>query len=188
MKRISKRQLSNIGFILLLGLFFLTPLGFHVKVLVNRIVSFSPPILSAEEQLEVTDFNWHLRSLNGDSFDFKTAKEKVVFVNFWATWCPPCVAEMPDLQELYSDYSEEVVFLFVAHDEQENVSDFLEKKDYKLPVYFESSPTPEIISPEYLPTTYIIDKQGKLKVVKTGAANWNSEKIRTLLDELLGKN
>ena len=127
--RVKKDQLINVGLILLVGVFFLTPLGFHMRVFVSSVISFSPSVLSSEEQLQVTDFEWRLSSANGVPFDFETTRKKVVLINFWATWCPPCVAEMPDLQALYDDYKADVVFLFVAHDEREKVNDFLKRKD-----------------------------------------------------------
>ena len=108
-------------------------------------------------------------------------------VNLWATWCPPCVAELPGFATLYADYKDKVEFAFVANDDQEKVLTFLEKKGYDLPVYFQVSATPKALESGSIPVTYIIDKKGDLVVDKTGAANWNSDKVRNLLDQLLAQ-
>ncbi|MGB5360301.1 MAG: TlpA disulfide reductase family protein, partial [Eudoraea sp.] len=112
-------------------------------------------------------------------------KGDVIFINFWATWCPPCVAEMPDLQLLYDAYGEKVTFLFIARDKKEKVSSFMMKKKYNLPVYFESGFTPKTLYSAALPTTFVIDKKGNIVVAETGSAAWNSQSVRSLLDGLL---
>lgn len=185
--KISKEQLTNAGFVIVLALILFTPLGFHARVFVSKIVAFSPSVLDADEQVVLPNYNWKLTSLADQSYNFETAKGKVILINFWATWCPPCVAEMPVLQELYDDYGEKVEFVFVAHDEQEKVSSFLAKKGYNFPVYFENTKTPNLLSSTSIPTTYIIDTTGKIVVEKTGAANWNSATTRELLDTLIAK-
>ena len=104
-------------------------------------------------------------------------------MNFWATWCPPCVAEMPSFQNLYSDYGDRVVFLFVANDDPDRVIRFMENKELSLPVYFQVSEVPGEMSSNSLPTTYIIDPRGVIIASKVGAADWNSSKVRALLDQ-----
>ena len=52
----------------------------------------------------LSNYNWTLRDISETDFDFNTAKGKVVVINFWATWCPPCIAEMPSLDLLYQNY------------------------------------------------------------------------------------
>lgn len=187
MMKLKKENLSNFAFIILLAVLIFTPVGFHARVFVTRIFSFSPSVLDKEEQLVLSDYNWNLSGLDEVVFDFKNVERKVVLVNFWATWCPPCVAEMPSLQKLYNDYGEKVEFVLIANDEKEKVKRFLSKKEYDFPVYFEKNSSPEVISPEYIPTTFIIDKAGNVVVEKTGAANWNSTTTRELLDSLIGK-
>ncbi len=186
--KLTKNQLTNAALIVFFALFLFTPVGFHLRVYVSRLFSFSPSVLAVDKRLVLTDYTWQLIDLEGGPFDFKEVKGKVVLVNFWATWCPPCVAEMPSLQELFDDYGDKVAFVIVAQDEKGKVSDFLNKKGYTFPVYFENSPSPDLLLPEYIPTTYIIGKRGELVVEKTGVANWNSKSTRELLDQLLGED
>jgi len=92
---------------------------------------------------------------------------------------------MPGMQDLYNQYGDRVTFLFVAHDEPERVRDFIEKNGYTFPVYFEMNSAPEELGSNSLPTTYVIDSKGRIAVEKVGAADWNSKKVRNLLDDLL---
>jgi hypothetical protein len=94
---------------------------------------------------------------------------------------------MPDLQNLYQDYNKEVVFLFIARDKKRAVNDFMEKNKYNFPVYYEMGPAPRQLSSNSLPTTYILDREGTLIVSKTGAASWNSQVTRELLNGLIGQ-
>lgn len=183
--RIKRETLSNFAFILVLALLLFSPVGFHVRVIVSRIFSFSPSQLDEEEQLLLSNYTWELSGSNNESFKFENLEGKVVLVNFWATWCPPCVAEMPSLQNLYTDYGEQVKFVMVAHDEREKVKMFLKEKGYSFPIYFEKGNTPNVLETESIPTTFIIDKKGKIVIKKIGAANWNSTGTRDLLKSLL---
>ena len=182
---IRKKQWINAAFIIGILLILFTPVGFHAKVLIARLFSTNASEMQTRLQKTIESYEWQLVDANGTDFDFTTAMGKVVLLNFWATWCPPCVAEMPSLQALYNAYGSEVVFLFVTNDDPKKVAEFVRKKDYSLPVYFAKTDPPSLLSSKYLPTTYIIDRGGKLKVVQTGASDWNSEQTRKLLDELL---
>lgn len=183
--KLSKEQIFNSIVILFLLLFLFTPVGFFLKVQLNKLISFSPSTLPEKEQLPLQSYQWNLNATDGAEFALTEAKGKVVFINFWATWCPPCVAEMPDLQELYNQYKDDVVFLFVANDEREKVQNFMQKKGYRLPVYYENSAPPKDLEHPSIPTTYVIDKEGKIVLKKVGAASWNSEAMFETLDALL---
>lgn len=126
-----------------------------------------------------------LNDLEDKTRDIKEWDGQVVMINFWATWCPPCVAEMPGLQDLYDRYQGKVSFLFVTSDKKQRVFDFMNSKDYSFPVYFEASRSPEPLISKSLPSTYIIDQNGKVVVEKVGAADWNSPKVHRLLESLL---
>jgi hypothetical protein len=67
------------------------------------------------------------------------------------------------------------------------VEDFLKRKKLDIPVYYSLSETPVTLKSKLLPTTYIIDREGKIVVAETGAADWNSSKTRALIDSLLAR-
>ncbi len=191
MKRITEHfkieKKNGINILLIIGIFILlfTPLGFQVKVFTNRLLSGSPAMIKKERQPTLDNYNWNLVDALGNTVNLESKRGNVLIINFWATWCPPCVAEMPGFQALYEDYGNRVDFLFVAEDEADKVDAFLRKKGYTFPVYYSKSKTPDILYSKSIPTTYVINKQGKIVVDEVGAADWNSAKTRALLDKLL---
>lgn len=184
-----KKNLSNILFIGFI-IFLFTPLGMPVRALLIKGVSMVttrilPMEIEKSSQVRLASFDWNLIDSNGEMVNFSSFENKVVVVNFWATWCPPCVAEMPSFQKLYEDFGDQVVFLFVANDKKSKVVAFIQKHDYSFPVFFQASTVPDELNSNSLPTTFIINKSGDIVVEKTGAADWNSGKARALLIKLL---
>ena len=117
-------------------------------------------------------------------------KGKVVFLNFWATWCPPCRGEMPDIEAIYKEYSnDEVVILGVAtpnlgqEGTQEEVETFLSKNKYTFPVVFDTkSEVIESYGIRAFPTTFIIDKEGYITKKVPGAMK--KETMKSLIDKV----
>ena len=185
--KLSRKQWLNIVLIIGIILILFTPVGFYARVFVSRLLSTSAAVLKTELQLPVENYDWQLVDTMGNSLNFEEVKGKVVLVNFWATWCPPCVAEMPSLQSLYNDYNDKVVFMFVAQDKAEKVSAFMKKKGYDLPVYYSRTEAPSLLTAKSIPTTYILNKESRIVVAKIGVADWNSDKIRKVLDGLVAE-
>ncbi|MCM5663903.1 TlpA family protein disulfide reductase [Galbibacter mesophilus] len=184
--KITKSQISNLIFLALIAVLLFTPIGTQIKVYINRVFAFSPTIEKEGDTKVLDTYQWKLWSLDGNAFNFEETKGKVVLVNFWATWCPPCIAEMPSLQKLYNNYKNEVVFIFISNEEKETIKKFLNKNDYSFPVYH-SSQSPEALEHISIPATYLIDANGNILIDEKGAADWYSEKVRQKLDELLSR-
>ena len=185
MKR-RKPSISNIIFVILLVLMFIPQTRKPIQVTFNKVLAqFSPSVNSEEDQVQIAYYNWDLYDEAGNVVRFGKFKDQVVLINFWATWCPPCIAEMGSLQELYDEYNGKVAFLFVTADDREAIAAFKEKKGYTFPVYYSRSKPPSEILSESLPTTYLIDKQGKIVIDKKGAANWSSDAVKETIDGLL---
>lgn len=184
---ITKSQRSNIIFFGIIALIFFTPLRGIVQEYVGKakMLLIPPSIEDKEDRTKVTDYNWNLKGVNTNDYDFENAKNKVVFLNYWATWCPPCRAEMPSIQKLYNDYNDKITFLFISNENASTVAEFLKQNNYTLPSYNQLTKSPNAFSVSSIPATYIINKKGEVVVHTIGSANWNSEKIRTLLDKLL---
>lgn len=180
-----RKHLVNAVLFLGIVLFVFTPFGFHVKVWVTKLLAGNPSVVTRDEQVSLTNFHWSLVDTNGSAFDLESKKGEVILINFWATWCPPCVAELPMFQQLVDDYGAEMSFFFVAEDTPDKVQAFMQKKEYRFPVFYANGKTPTELYSSSIPLTYIIDRQGKIVVKTTGAADWNSPKVRQLLDELL---
>jgi len=125
-----------------------------------------------------------LKSPSGRQSSLDAHLDKPVFINFWATWCPPCRAEMPAIQKLYNKYNESVNFLIVSNQDMTTQQDFLKKNDYNLPVYQLLSKPGGAFSYSVLPTTYMISNDQKIIFEKEGAHNWNSKKIHAIFDQM----
>ncbi len=182
-----KKHWSNILFFAFLALLIFPQTRMPIQVFVQRLISFSPSEKSEAERETIQDYNWKLQQLNGEDVNFSQSKGKVVIVNFWATWCPPCVAEMPSFQKLYDVYGDKVDFYFVTSEKTERVETFMKKNGYTLPVFLQTSEATKQLESSVLPTTYLISKSGVIIIDEEGAADWNSSKMRMLLDELLTK-
>jgi thiol-disulfide isomerase/thioredoxin len=183
--KLGRKQLFNGLLILGLAILLLTPIGFKVKVMLSRLLSSSVAMVKEELRLPLDTYEWKLTDTEGKRFDFATQKGEVVLVNFWATWCPPCVAEMPSMQKLYDAYGGKVTFMFVTTEDPQKVAAFLERKGYTVPVYYPQTEAPKTLDHKLLSTTYVVDREGKIVVAETGASDWNSDKVHTLLDGLL---
>ncbi|PWI30440.1 thiol-disulfide oxidoreductase [Flavobacteriaceae bacterium LYZ1037] len=146
---------------------------------------FGPSIVEESKRDKLTDYNWELLSDTNEIFDFNEAKGKVIVINFWATWCPPCIAEMPSLEALYESYNEDVVFLFVSNEEPKVIQKFINKNKYSFQFHTPKAANPKLFQVSSIPRTFIIDKSGYIVIDKTGAANWNSEGVREQLNNLI---
>lgn len=182
-----KKHWSNILFVAFLALLVIPQTRMPIQVFVQRLISFSPSEKSEEEREILQDYSWNLQQLNGEEINFSQSKGKVILVNFWATWCPPCVAEMPSFQKLSDAYGTKVDFYFVTSEKPEKVEKFMDKNNYTLPIYIQTSEAPKQLASSVLPTSYLISKSGEIIIDEEGAADWNSEKIKALLDKLLAQ-
>ena len=139
-----------------------------------------------ESSTESADYNFVLIDQEGNRKSFTDFKDKVVFVNFWATWCPPCIAEMPDINGLYQEAnSDDIEFVLISFDDNfQKAKDFVKKKEFDFPIYQLASPLPKVYESNAIPTTYVISPEGKIVVTKSGMAKYNTKKFRKFLEEL----
>ena len=181
-----KNRISNIVFFLIIGLLFFPKTRQPIQVFLNKgLALFSPSPIQDSKQVKIEDYKWNLKNIDGSIFNFEKAKGKVILVNFWATWCPPCIAEMPSMQLLYEDYKDKVEFVFISNDNSLIIDKFMIKNGYTFKVYNAITKKPNIFNAKTIPKTYLIDKYGNIVIDKTGAANWNSDTVRKTIDKLL---
>lgn len=185
LKQFLKKHWSNILFVIFIILLVIPQTRLPIAVQLNRLISFSPSEISEEKRDQLQTYDWTLRDNREQTVGFQEAKGRVVVLNFWATWCAPCIAEMPSFQKVVNDYGDRVAFYFVSSEDTQVVNSFLEKHHYTLPVYQPLTMTPAQLQDQRLPTTFVISRSGELVVKKTGAADWNARSFRNLLDELL---
>lgn len=115
-----------------------------------------------------------LTELNGDQIDLSAYEGKTVFINFWATWCKPCIQEMPTIESAEKALkAENVVFLIASNEEPDDIERFARKRPFSFH-YVRVQNLEELKIPA-LPTTYIFNKDGKLKFSETGSRDWSTQ-------------
>lgn len=126
--------------------------------------------------------DWVLRPVASDAepVSFAEASPVKAVVNLWATWCTPCVKEMPTLQALHDSTSDGVSVVLVSQERKRTVRQFLADKDYDVPVYV-ASDLPTVLEGRGIPRTFVVDGQGRVRYRHVGAANWNTDAVRRLL-------
>lgn len=135
------------------------------------------------------DYNFTIRDLNGNVVDVNEFKGKTIFLNIWATWCGPCRVEMPSIQSLYSQIDQDNIrFVMLSVDRQEDfekVKNFVSDKNYTFPVYTPSGTLPDQLQVRSIPTTFVINPEGKIVSHETGAANYDTPSFKDFLETLI---
>ena len=117
---------------------------------------------------------------DGNRLNTGDLKGKVIFINFWATWCPPCIAEMGSVNALYNALKTDDRFIFImadADNDPDKSKAFMSKHHYDLPVYQLAGPVPAGLFTGTLPTTLIIDADGLLVKKHEGVANYDTKEM-----------
>ena len=186
MKNFLRKRWSDILLGLFLVLMIIPQTRQPVQVFIQRLIAFSPSTIEKPNRENLQDYNLIIQNEKGQNFNLADHKGEVIILNFWATWCPPCIAEMPDFQKLYTDYGDKVQFYFVTQDKWELINKFEDKRKYQLP-YFQLIQPNNRLNYTQLPTTYVLDKEGGIVLEKTGVADWDSKSFRITLDELIAQ-
>ncbi|MBI5634316.1 MAG: TlpA family protein disulfide reductase [Nitrospirae bacterium] len=131
--------------------------------------------------------DWNLTGLDGAVVNLQElASRRPVFINFWATWCPSCVKEMPNIEKLHSMFKNQVVFVCVSNEDVATLKDFALKKNIRMPLYKLYGERPPGLESRAVPATFILSPEGRIKVKHIGAADWADEKVVAYLTTLVG--
>ncbi|MEK6684726.1 MAG: TlpA disulfide reductase family protein [Nitrospirota bacterium] len=133
--------------------------------------------------------NFRLTNLQGEEVSIAGLSGKVLFINFWATWCAPCLAEMPSMEILYHDFKDEGLEMLAVSSDAEGaliVQPFAQKLELTYPI---------LLDPDYrvhdkyriqsVPTTILVDRNSVITHRIVGARNWNDTASRDLIEKLL---
>ncbi len=186
-KKSYRRELIEWGILVTVGtVLYVT--GYHTEVIgqLQRIV-LATGIIQPGENNEIIEASYSLKlsDVAGNPIHFSEFKGQTVFMNFWATWCPPCVAEMPDIENLYEKKGIDVAFVMISLDEdRQKAIEFVARKGFDMPVYFLESGLPKVYNPTSIPTTYVISPDGKIVVTRHGMAKYNTDSFIELLEGL----
>ena len=131
--------------------------------------------------------NWHLLTVKGERVPFSVFQGRAVLLNFWASWCGPCRAELPLLEALRRSIPEEdLAIILVTDEEAEPLTKFLTQSAPKIPIYRAEVDRPLEVQPKVLPSTFLMDPDGNVLLHQTGAAKWNDPQFVTALRDRLG--
>ena len=140
------------------------------------------------KEIPDADTNFSFTDASGKTTSTAGLKGKVVFINFWASWCPPCLAEMPSMDALYKKFKDDDRFVFIFINEEEDKTKaikYLEKNNYTMPMYSSTGNVPIEIYSGSLPTTIVLDREGKVVFKKDGMAGYNTDAFIRQLKDLL---
>ncbi len=190
MKDKTKKELKSwVIFLIVIGTLWITGLHRPLIAQVNRVVLWTgiiqPNTKIITSDIKVTALN--LLDEKGQIVDFSTLSDKVVFINFWATWCPPCIAEMPGIENLYQTANRDnISFAIISLDDDfEKAKAFKKKKGYTFPIYTLASQLPPELEADVLPTTYVLDQKGSIKMKHDGMAKYDSDSFKKYLNDLV---
>lgn len=184
----TKRNVINAVIFLLLLAILLVPSAKAMLIQgLMQVGLFRPSIGKTANESAVDLQSIKFKDINGKLLSLADCKGKVVFLNFWATWCPPCIAEMPSINRFYEQFKDkDVVFIMVDADSDfSKAQAFLDRKKYKLPLHAAASSMPKSIFNGALPTTLVFDRKGRISFQGEGAANYSSKKFTDFVEQLL---
>lgn len=146
-----------------------------------------PETFDLAELPDHADYSWTFQTIGGNKVSLEEFEGKVLFINMWATWCAPCVDEIRSIVALRNSLADtDVEFLLISPERPRHVRRFLRHYHHRhrLPVYVEHERMPPVFGLEALPTTYIVDRKGRIVFKLRGATNWDTDAARDLLTAL----
>jgi peroxiredoxin len=131
------------------------------------------------------DYDFSLEDLNGNTVTLSDLKGKKVFLNFWATWCPPCRGEMPDIEKLYQETKDTDLVIIAVNvgEDKKTVQNFIAKNKYNFTVLLDTKgEVSQLYQVTGIPTSYFIGTGGYLNDAATGAVSYES--MKEFIDKL----
>lgn len=154
---------------------------------VSEQIAMSPTVSKINNETLLADevLDIDLKGINTSSTNLKNLRGKVLFLNFWGTWCPPCRTEWPTIQKLYDLKKDKLEFALIAmQDQEEDVKKFLKENNYTVPVYIAESPLDPKVLPVAFPTTYLIGKDGRILKKEDSSMDWSKDSILEFIDNV----
>ena len=198
MDKKQKNILSYIIWAVLLGLIIWPASRIFIQQQLMKIGFFQPKLEKPLEKEDVVEEAIQAPGVTkaifvddkNNEIDTESLKGKVVFINFWATWCPPCKAEMPSIQSLYDKFkgNDNIVFLLVEIDgDIDGAKSFMKDGGLNLPVVYKKSDIPEAWLSDAIPTTVMLDKAGNIAAQEKGMYDYSTKEVENFLKELINQ-
>lgn len=201
-KKKVKNIVSWVIFVLAMGLILWSPSRIFIQQQLMKIGFFKPKLEKPVEEIAskdtIADNNTASAVLDKASFvsadnkayDTEQLKGKVLFINFWATWCPPCRAEMPSIQTLYDKFkgNDKIEFLIVEIEgDVEGTDKFLKEQKLQLPIVYPNGEIPSNWLGGSIPTTVILDKNGKIAAKEEGMYDYSTKEVEEFVRNLINQ-
>jgi len=162
----------------------ITPIVGGLQSLVLSTGLIKPKVLLENKENEAFDYSGQFVDTYGDRVGLSQFRGKTIFINLWATWCPPCRAEMPHISDLYDKVSDEpdLVFLMIALDDDFNKSKKLvEEKEYSFPIVHAAYGLNPSLQSQAIPTTLVVSPEGEIVFYQEGMSNFNNQEFQDFL-------
>jgi thiol-disulfide isomerase/thioredoxin len=157
----------------------------EVGALMVRLIMTSPDVEETIQQpLPQNALTLSFASPNGQVYQLGNMLDKPVLLTYWATWCHHCVAELPALVELQEKAGNDMHLLVLVNEDLEKVQAFLDQKGVTLPIYRQKSAASEMLYSKKIPASFLIDRNGNLRLKETGATKWNSGEFISFIKSL----
>lgn len=156
-------------------------LAFIILIIINLTVFTGCQLLSGGSTVG-GDFT--LNDLSGKEVSLSDYTDKIVVLNFWATWCSPCRQEIPDFVDVFDDYeNEDIQFLGISNEDVYTLRNFVLKYDINYPILIDDAGVMNNWGIKAIPTTFIIDREGKIIYKNVGMMN-KSQLVNIIEDVL----
>lgn len=153
----------------------------------QAVTTETPASVDHVEVYGRADYDWTIRALDDDAVDLAVFKGKVLFINLWASWCTPCIREMETIEGLKDRLSDtDVEFLIVAAEGERPVRRHLRRYSYDLPIYLEVDRMPVAFGLRGLPTSWVVDRDGRIVLLRHGEAIWDTDEVEAFIRAVSG--
>jgi thiol-disulfide isomerase/thioredoxin len=165
----------------------MTPIMGGLQSMLLSTGLIKPTIGHSERENEDFDFSGQFLDVNGDRVGLSQLQGKTIFINLWATWCPPCRAEMPHIEQLFQKLGdrENIAFLMIALDDDfQKSTRFVQDKGFSFPVVHAAYGLNPSLQSQAIPTTLVVSPEGKVVFYQEGMSNFDTPEFREFLTGL----
>jgi len=181
-------NIKIITFTLLILIFF-PVCSQSVEVIQNKISEQGINLF--KESIDSMQYDFTLEDMGGINRSLSSYRGKLVLLNFWATWCPPCREEMPSMQRLYDTYKDSglEIIAVVLQENNSIVNSFLDEYNIDFTVLLDKTgEVGSMYGAANIPTTYLIDRDGKIFAQVVGSREWDSEEMMSIFEYFLNQD
>jgi thiol-disulfide isomerase/thioredoxin len=162
----------------------ITPIMGGVQSLLLSTGLLKPKMVLENKEKQAFDFTGQFLDVEGNRVGLTQYEGKTVFINLWATWCPPCRAEMPHISELYKKVGSEkdIEFLMIALDDDfEKSKKYIRDKGFQFPVVHAAYGLNASLQSQAIPTTLVVNPSGEIVFYQEGMSNFDTPEFREFL-------